>query len=439
MTPLTVRRDAGLRSWGRVERGTYAVVKPRFMDELAGGAAPAGAPRLAMGARRSYGDTALSRDGLLIDMTGLDRIRSFDPATGVLTAEAGLTLGEIMTVFAPRGWFPPVTPGTRFVTLGGAAANDIHGKNHHRAGTFGRHVTGLRLERSDGTVLDLAPGEPLFAATIGGLGLTGVIREVSIKLQRIGSAWLAVETLPLPDLDAFFAVSADSEGHEHTVAWLDCTASGAALGRGVFSRADWLDDGRLQPHRPGGPRVPLDAPGWLLNPLSLKAFNALYRWRETTKPRRAEAHYAAVFHPLDAVLDWNRLYGPAGFYQYQCVTPRDAGAEPIRRMLQIVSASGEGSTLAVLKAFGDLTSPGMMSFPQPGFTLALDFANRGEKTLALLARLDEIVAGAGGRLYPAKDGRMGRALFEAGYPGLPQLRPHLDPSCRSDFSVRMGL
>jgi FAD/FMN-containing dehydrogenase len=434
-----VRRDQALRSWGRVQRDAYSVVRPQFMDQLDTALPQRAAPRLAIGARRSYGDTALSRDALLIDMTGLDRLIAFDPATGVLTAEAGVMLADVMAAFAPRGWFPPVTPGTRFVTLGGAVANDVHGKNHHSAGTFGRHVTGLKLERSDTGLIDLSPRDPLFGATIGGLGLTGVIRQVSLKLQPIASSWLAVQTLPLTNLDDFFAISADSEAFEHTVAWIDCTASGSSLGRGVFTRADWLRDGRLEPHKAGGPNVPMDAPAWLLNPVSLKAFNRLYRWSQLDKPRLNEAHYAAVFHPLDAIGGWNRLYGPAGFYQYQCVTPQDAGPEPIRRMLQIVAASGEGSTLAVLKAFGDVASPGLMSFPQPGFTLALDFANHGDRTLQLMGRLDEVVAGCQGRLYPAKDGRMRRDLFEAGYPNLARFRTRLDPACRSDFSMRMGL
>lgn len=434
---MTVRADPVLRSWGRVHRGVFQVTQPHFLDQLPD--ALAHHPRLAIGARRSYGDTNLSREGVLIDMTGLDRLIAFDPATGVLTAQAGVLLGDIMAAFTPRGWFAPVTPGTRFVTLGGAVANDVHGKNHHSAGTFGRHVTGLRLARAGEGTCDLAPGDPLFDATIGGLGLTGVIETVSLRLQPIRSAYLRAETVPLRNLDDFFAVSADSGGFEHTVAWIDCTASGAALGRGLFSRADWLADGRLEPHRPGGPSVPVEAPGWALNPLSLKAFNALYRAKALWNDRVTEAHYSAVFHPLDAIGGWNKLYGPAGFYQYQCVIPEAAGRAPVRRLLEIVAASGEGSTLAVLKAFGALASPGLLSFPQAGFTLALDFSNRGERTLALMGRLDEVVAGAGGRLYPAKDGRMGPALFESGYPNLNRFRAYRDPVCRSDFSTRMSL
>lgn len=394
-----------------------------------------------MGARRSYGDTGLLRDGRLIDMTALDRFQDFDSKTGLLTAEAGILLCDIMAAFVQRGWFVPVTPGTRQVTLGGAIANDVHGKNHHRAGTFGRHVASFRLRRSDGPPRDISlqndPG--LFAATVGGLGLTGIIESACMQMQPINSAWLKVETIAFNTLDDFVAVSADRQGAEHSVAWIDCTASGASLGRGIFTGADWLSDGRLEAHSLSQARVSVEAPGWMLNPLSLKAFNTLYGLKERSKPRLSEAHYASVFHPLDAIGDWNRLYGPAGFYQYQCVTPLAAGIEPVRRLLRIVSASGQGSTLAVLKVFGDLSSPGLLSFPMPGYTLALDFPNRGERTLKLLAQLDEIVLEAGGRLYPAKDGRMSRRMFEAGYPDLAMFRRYRDSAAQSDFGLRMGL
>ncbi|MDZ4364340.1 FAD-binding oxidoreductase [Brevundimonas sp.] len=426
-----------VRSWGRVERGPFDVIKPQSPADLAG-MVQSERPHLAMGALRSYGDTPLSRQGAMLDMTGLNRLRAFDPDTGILTADAGVTLSDIMKVFAPRGWFVPVTPGTRYVTLGGAVANDIHGKNHHVAGTFGRHVTGLRLLRSDGAY-DVTPDQPLFAATVGGLGLTGVIETVSLRLERVGSSYLSTETLTLSCLDHFYDCSAESEAFEHTVAWLDCTARGASMGRGVFTRSNWLQDGRFQAHDDPRRTVPFDAPGFVMNPITLKALNVAYRIKEACRPRTAVQHYSEVFHPLDAIAGWNRMYGPDGFYQYQCVIPLEAGREPLRRLLAIVSESGEGSTLAVLKLFGDVPSPGMLSFPRPGYTLALDFPNRGARTMTLMAQLDEVVAQAGGRLYPAKDGRMERGLFEAGYPGLSQFRDWRDPACQSEFSRRMGL
>lgn len=397
--------------------------------------------RLAIGAGRSYGDTGLLSGGRMIDMTGLNRFQDFDPRTGRLTAEAGALMGDVMATFAPRGWFVPVTPGTREVTLGGAVANDVHGKNHHRAGTFGRHVRAIRLRRSDGPALDLSASDHagLFGATVGGLGLTGIIETVELQMQPIASTWLKVETIPFGNIDDFAAIVRDQGGVEHTVAWIDCTASGARLGRGIFSAADWLSDGRLEAHRPRQLRVPVDAPAWLLNPLSLRGFNALYDLKERARPRLDEAHYSEVFHPLDAIGHWNRLYGPAGFYQYQCVTPLTAGIEPMRDILRMVAASGQGSTLAVLKMFGDLPSPGLLSFPKPGYTLALDFPNRGDRTLTLLAGLDKIVLSAGGRLYPAKDGRMSRAMFEAGYTELGAFQRHRDPALQSDFGLRMGL
>jgi L-gulonolactone oxidase len=430
-----------VRAWGRIGGSDAPVAAPRFRGDLDDILRLDGSPRLAIGARRSYGDSGLLSRGRLIDMTGLDRFQDFDPATGLLNAEAGVLLADIMAAFVPRGWFVPVTPGTRYVTLAGAIANDVHGKNHHVAGTFGRHVTSLRLRRSDGPPREIsADGDgDMFAATVGGLGLTGVIESACLRLQPITSAWLKTETIPFDALDAFVAISRDRSHLQHSVAWIDCTASGRSLGRGIFTGADWLGDGRLEPHPSRQAQVPAEAPGWLLNPLSLRAFNALYDQKERFRPRHSQAHYSSVFHPLDAIGDWNRLYGPAGFYQYQCVTPLAAGIEPVRDLLRLVSASGQGSTLAVLKRFGDLTSPGMLSFPAPGFTLALDFPNRGERTLALLSRLDEVVARAGGRLYPAKDGRMSRDLFEAGYPGLGRFRRHRDPAAQSDFGLRMGL
>jgi L-gulonolactone oxidase len=432
--------DREISGWGRLDPRAAPVARPKSVDELEAWVRQNNRPFLPVGALRSYGDTCANDAGPVLDITALGRFQAFDRQTGVLTADAGVLLGDLMQVTVPHGWFPATTPGTRQVTLGGAVANDVHGKNHGKAGTFGTHVLAIELLRSDTDRRWISPGaEPeLFAATVGGLGLTGIICSVTLQLAAISSAWLYNEVVPFDNLDGFFAAARASDAFEHTVAWIDCTARGAALGRGVFNRADWASDGRLEPHRGLPRKLPFPVPGGLLTPLTLKAFNALYGGLQKMKPRRALEHYASVFHPLDGLDGWNRLYGKAGFHQYQCVTPEGSEAA-IRDLLTIISKSGEGSFLAVLKAFGARLSPGLLSFPMAGYTLALDFRNRGAETLALLDRLDEVVTAAGGRLYPAKDARMSRAMFERGYPQLDAFRRFRDPLCQSDFARRMML
>jgi L-gulonolactone oxidase len=432
--------DREISGWGRLDPHAAPVARPKSVTELEAWVRQNNRPYLPVGALRSYGDTCANDGGPVLDIASLGRFQGFDRASGVLTADAGVLLGDLMQVTVPHGWFPATTPGTRQVTLGGAVANDVHGKNHGKAGTFGAHVLAIELLRSDAGRAWISPqSEPeLFAATIGGLGLTGIICSVTLQLAPIASAFLRNEIVPFDNLDGFFAESRSSEAFEHTVAWIDCTARGSALGRGVFYRADWASDGRLEPHRGLPRRLPFPIPGGLLNPLTLKAFNALYGGLQRARPRRSLEHYASVFHPLDGIDGWNRLYGKAGFYQYQCVTPE--GSEgAVRDLLTIISRSGEGSFLAVLKAFGPRPSPGLLSFPMAGYTLALDFRNRGAETLALLDRLDAVVTAAGGRLYPAKDARMGRAMFERGYPRLDEFRRLRDPLCQSDFARRMML
>ncbi len=426
-----------VQSWGRVGRRRHEVARPRFAEELEG-SQTSGA--LAVGNRRSYSDVCLADGGRLLDMTGLNRFRSFDPDSGILVAEAGVTIDAILQAFAPRGWFVPVTPGTRFVTLGGAVANDVHGKNHHRAGTFGCHVTHLRLQRSAGDSRIVTPddGDGLFQATVGGLGLTGVITEVAVRLQRIGSTCLQVESRACSGLDELCdGLAQADERFEHSVAWVDCAARGRHLGRGLLSCGNWQEEGPLVAHEQPRRAMPTDRVDGLLNPLTLKLFNTVYHGLSRTRPARSVVHYEPFLYPLDSILYWNRLYGRAGFFQYQCVIPDAAGREAIRDLLGEIARSGEGSFLAVLKRFGDRPSPGLLSFPQPGLTLALDFRNRGEKTLRLLERLDAVVAAAAGRLYPAKDLRLPRESFVRGYPGLEQFARFVDPACHSDFWKRM--
>jgi FAD/FMN-containing dehydrogenase len=430
--------------WGRIPRTDTRMARPSFHDELDGLIAEGSdAPNrlLASGLRRSYGDSCINGGGAMIDMIGLDHFVSFDRSTGLLVAEAGVSLADILKLVIPAGYFLPVTPGTKFVTLGGAVANDVHGKNHHRAGTIGRWIRRLDVMRSDGAERSLSPDDTTgaFAATIGGLGLTGVITRVALELLPVASSSMDVQTIPFRDLSEFFALAAESEAtHDYTVAWVDCLASGRALGRGIFTRARHGNDGQLRVHSTAGPSVPLDAPGFLLNRLSLSAFNEIY-YRLAGRPRQTTMSYSPFFYPLDAVGSWNRLYGRQGFYQYQSVVPPTNAGPVTAEMLRTIAKTGQGSFLAVLKTFGDVPSPGLLSFPMKGTTLALDFANRGPSTLSLLDKLDAIVREAGGRLYPAKDGRLPSAMFQAGYPALERFRPHIDPGMSSTFWRRMNL
>ncbi len=408
---------------------------------------PHGERLLAYGLGRSYGDSCLNPGGSLLLTSGLDRFMAFDPATGLLSCEAGVTLDAILRLVVPQGWFLPVTPGTKYVTIGGAIANDVHGKNHHGAGTFGRHVRQLSLLRSDGRVHVCSPHREseLFAATVAGLGLTGLILSAEIKLQRIQSQDVIQETVPFEDLDGFFAINRESvESWPFTVAWVDCVARGRRLGRGLYYRGRPAPPS-LAPTRPARShlthaplaRVPFRLPSFSLNRLTVGAFNALYRWSNLRKPSPSRVHYDGYFYPLDGVLHWNRIYGSGGFLQFQCVVPHSDGGAVMRDLLARIARSGQASFLTVLKTFGALQSPGLLSFPRPGVTLALDLRHRGASTLALFAELEGVVREAGGALYPAKDACMSPESFRAAYPSLPRFEKHLDPAFSSAFWRRM--
>lgn len=420
-------------SWGRL--GQFEHTLHRLSDRLEV-AAQMRHDRygLAYGMGRSYGDVCLNPGGVLWDTTGLDRFIAFDEHQGRLVCEAGVSIRDIQRLCVPRGWMLPVVPGTQFVTVGGAIANDIHGKNHHQAGSFGDHVRRFSLARSDGSLFECRPGDTLFAATVGGLGLTGVITDAEVQLKRVPGPWLSVETLPYRDLSEFFAMADASEvDWEHTVSWVDCL-NGA--GRGIFMRANAVDAGKDEPRAARALRVPFVPPVSLVNRLSLRPFNAMYF--HLKKARRVSVqHYESFFHPLDHVRDWNRIYGPTGFFQYQCVLPRAIGQDAVQAMLRRIARSGTGSFLAVLKTFGDRQPVGMLSFAMPGVTLALDFPNQGEQTLQLLAALDAIVREAKGRLYMAKDARMPRDLFESGYPRLQEFLALRDVGISSAMSRRL--
>lgn len=422
-------------SWGRLEAPPHDVVELTDRDTVA--ASLARGPGIAYGMGRSYGDACLNPGGILWRTAGLDRLISFDRVTGRLVCEAGVVLRDIQKLMVPRAWSLPVLPGTQFVTVGGAIANDVHGKNHHVVGSFGEHVRRLRLVRCDGESVvcgpDLRPD--LFAATVAGLGLTGLIVEAELQLRPSGGPWLEAETVRFNGLADFFTLSDESEaGWEHTVSWIDCT-SGSDL-RGLFMRARPADGRTGKPSRERSRRMPITPPVSLVNRLSLKPFNALYYRLGRRRTGLQVVHCEPYLYPLDSVLEWNRLYGPRGFYQYQSVVPRAAALEATRDMLDAIARSGEGSFLAVLKTFGDRPPAGLLSFPREGVTLALDFRHsRGLPQL--FTRLDDIVRTAGGRLYPAKDARMPRALYEATFPNLPAFARHRDPGMSSGMSRRL--
>ena len=427
-------------SWGRTPTAPPARVE-RLGWRHALPALDGEAPVLAYGRGRSYGDACLNGGGVVLDTAGLDRVVAFDAERGVLRAEAGVTLADVLALVVPHGWFLPVTPGTQFVTLGGAVANDVHGKNHHVAGTFGRFVTALELVRSSGERRVLTPGDGLFRATVGGLGLTGLVTWVEVRLLEIESDRVDQVSTRFETLGDFFALSDRANARSpYVVAWLDALRP---EGRGI------LMEGRHAPAGPGAglpapgdvsaPHVslPVDAPSWALGPLAVRAFNAAYYRKQRRREAASRVHYRPFFYPLDAVGAWNRGYGRRGFFQYQFVVPFADSDAAVREVLGRLARAGAGSFLAVLKTFGDVPSPGMMSFPRPGVTLALDLANRGPETVALLRSCDAVVAEAGGAVYPAKDACMTPASFRAFFPQWEAFAASVDPAFSSSFWRRV--
>ena len=437
MPPVTI--EVG-RSWGHYPAAHHSRLIPVRRDETPEVAAMPGHV-LPFGCGRSYGDSCLNDGGALLLTSGLDQIISLDD-DGLLRCEAGITLAGILEIIVPRGWFLPVVPGTRWVTVGGAIANDIHGKNHHRAGSFGVHVTRLELLRSSGERVVCArdSNAPLFAATIGGLGLTGLILWAELRLQRVPGHGIAQERMRFGNLDEFLNLASEDAAHEHTVAWVDCLTRGRQLGRGVYFRGGHVAAPMHERSPTARPpiTVPFETPGALLNRVTLGVFNELKYQRELVGPPRSVVPYDSFFFPLDAIGSWNRLYGASGFLQYQCVVPEAPGGGAIRAIMERVSASRETPTLGVLKRFGAVASPGLLSFPRPGLTLAIDFPFRGERTLRLLDDLDRDVRGAGGAVYPAKDARMSGDSFRAFFPAWKAFATHVDPRFSSSFWRRVN-
>lgn len=423
-------------SWGRLAQSEHKVIGLAHRDQ-AKKAVGNNTPGIAYGMGRSYGDVCLNPGGNLWLTRGLDRFISFDPETGILQAEAGVLLKDIQHLAIERGWMLPVTPGTQFVTLGGAIANDVHGKNHHRRGSFGDHLLQIELTRTDGQTLVCSPQQnpDWFAATVGGLGLTGVILSASIQLKKTSGSWVEQETIPYHGLADFFHLADESEAEwEYTVSWIDCLARNP---RGIFIRGNPATTDEHPVPRGKRIAVPFAPPISMINKASLLAFNSAYFHSNSWQAGRSLSHYQPFFYPLDNLLNWNLLYGRRGFYQYQVQVPHNERHDAIASLLRLIRESGEGSFLAVLKTFGERRSLGMLGFPRPGVTLALDFPNRGEKTLQLFSRLDQVVREAGGCIYPAKDARMPADLFHIGFPQAESFSKFRDPGISSAMSRRL--
>lgn len=432
-------------SWGRYPKLDANVVPLNWSCDFPLRPPPA-TRMLPVGAGRSYGDVCLLDHGTLLRTRGprlsggMDRLLDFDRQTGVLTCEAGTTLGEILDFAVPRGFFLRVAPGTKYVTVGGAIANDIHGKNHHLAGTFGRHVPQFELVRSDGRrmICSAAQNADWYAATIGGMGLTGLITWAEVKLRPIVSRRIQYIGIKFSDLDEFVALSAAHAETEYTVAWIDCVATGKHFARGIFMAAEHDGSpGPLTRSKPPKLSLPFDFPEFLLSRRSVGLFNTLYYGKQRNKVKSAIVDYEPFFFPLDKLLHWNRMYGKDGLLQFQCVLPWEQDQRGLTEILKSIAQSGLASFLAVLKVFGNAASPGMMTFPKPGITLALDFPIRHETSFALLERLAAITLEHGGRLYPAKDATMTAAQFQAFYPQWKKFAAFIDPAFDSAFWQRV--
>lgn len=400
---------------------------------------------LATGMGRSYGDSASVSGALQISAVALNRLISFDARSGVLVCETGVLLRDIQAIFVKLGWMLPVTPGTAWVTVGGAIANDVHGKDHHAFGTFGEHVIGLSLARSDGQVLQCSKSEnqEMFHATVGGLGLTGFILKASLQLRPAAGPFFDTELLPFDSISEFFNISAqtDAEGWQAAVSWFDCST--AKAGRGAFTRGNpSTRKGETADYASALARprisIPFTPPFSLVNKLTLDVFNSGYFALQRSKAGKSEVHYRDFYYPLDGVGNWNRIYGQKGFHQYQSVVPMEFAQAATNEMLKLIRDSRQGSFLAVLKTFANRRPAGMLSFAREGVTLAVDFPNRGARSEKIFAELDRVVESYGGALNPSKDGRMSAKIFQSGFPNLADFLNFRDPACVSDFFDRVS-
>jgi decaprenylphospho-beta-D-ribofuranose 2-oxidase len=448
---MAVTRSIELSGWGRYPRRLCKVICPQEISEAA---PPQAGGMIARGQGRSYGDAAMSEEGMVMLTEKLDRFLTFDEQNGILIAQAGTTLAEVLNEFLPRGWFPSVVPGTKFVSLGGCVAADIHGKNHHRDGAFGCHVKEIEIVLADRSRRRCSPQKEaaLFWATVGGMGLTGIITEVALKLIPVTSSYLIVQHHQAKDLDASLEVLSDKVWDDHyTVAWIDCLAKAGKLGRSILMRGHHAEVDDLPANLRGRPfskprrrhNLGFDLPSWLLSSASVGAFNKLYYRLQGRRQQPFIADYERFFFPLDRIENWNRMYGKRGFIQYQCVLPPAQAREGMRMLLEALARAGRSSFLSVLKRFGP-ADLGLLSFPIEGYTLTLDLPVSDPGLFPFLDSLDAIVLKYGGRVYLAKDARLRAETFRAMYPRLnewQQIKAQVDSENRfaSDLARRLEM
>ncbi|MBX7222345.1 MAG: FAD-binding oxidoreductase [Blastocatellia bacterium] len=444
-----------ISGWGRFPQAEAQLYRPERTSEIKTILREhTQAALIARGNGRSYGDASLNSGNGVVLTERVNRFLAFDETTGLVTCEAGVLLKDILDVFLPRGWFLPVTPGTKFPTIGGSVACDVHGKNHHGAGSISRHVEFLDLLLASGEIVRCSQTEnsDLFWATAGGMGLTGIILTVALRLQRIETAYISVDFVRTRNLDETIELcEARDDSYRYSVCWIDCLASGNALGRGVLmwgehARLDQLPSrlakNPLQSRKKRDVTVPFTFPNWAINPLTVKLFNFGYYHQHPKERNGAIVDYDTYFYPLDSVLEWNKIYGSRGFVQYQCAFPLEVSRKALTQTLEVLSRHGLASFLAVLKRFGP--QEGLLSFPLPGYTLALDIPFNNPNLLETLNRLDALVVAEGGRIYLGKDARMSAGHFAQMYPNLEKWRAikrKVDPEnvFSSDLSRRIGL
>lgn len=446
--------EGEISGWGRYPRSVCHLYRPERCSSLQALIDSKQEPSwIGRGLGRSYGDAASNSDQGVILCQRLDRFLGFDPDSGRLHCEAGVSLAEILQAFLPRGWFLPVSPGTRLVSAGGAVAADIHGKNHHRDGCFSRHLEQIELWTADGQILTCSPQQhrDVFEATCGGMGLTGFIRSVALRLIPVETAWMRVNLHRTRDLDETLEALQEADEHRYSVAWLDALAKGRSLGRGIVMAGEHASVEELTPRRRRHPLrlaekrplpIPFNMPHLLLNRFTVGMFNRLYYRRAPRSPATRLIDIDRFFYPLDALQHWNRLYGKRGFLQYQCLFPPQQSRGGLIELIDRFRRAGHASFLTVLKRFGEEAGP--LSFPQPGHTLALDVANTGPELLEFLEEMDQLVLKKGGRVYLAKDARLSPQSFRQMYPRYPEwlaVKRRLDPENRfsSDLSRRLGI
>lgn len=432
MSTLALHRTPTLSAWGRVPAPGREILA-EDLERATSGAA------LSRGLGRSYGDSSLPAraDDRVIGTILANRILGFDPVSGVIRVEAGLALAELNRLFMPRGWFSPVTPGTKFVTIGGMVASDVHGKNHHCEGCFGAHVRSMRLRLADGDVVECSPDEhsDLFYGTIGGMGLLGHILEVEFTLHRIPTRWLWTHSERVPDIDTFLsALGRTAPEWPMTMGWIDCLNRGRSMGRGILMAGRWATAEEAPAKPPSDPlklTFPFELPNWALNPITASLFNTLYYWRHLRKSRSGMVAPDPFFYPLDAIQHWNRAYGSRGFTQYQCVLPRAAGSEAVREFMTLLTKLGGASPLCVIKDCGP-EGKGVLSFPLEGTSIAVDMAV-SPHLQGIVDHLNEFVIATGGRIYLTKDRFTRAEHFAQMEPRLPMfmsLREKWDPMRR---------